>query len=790
MAYTRNYTSKVNWKDYPNIETPLAARNLDKMDQAILDHDLALVQMDANKVEAQDIATMVADFSLNETTGVITVTYKNGTTTTYNTNLTKISQGFSYNSSTQQIEITAVDGTVSYVDISDFITETEFQNSNTIAFTVTNHVVTASIRAGSVTESMLENNFLQNCRSAESGAVGAKNAAETAAAGIESKYQDVISAAQTSSANASQTAADRAQTGADVTQSETNAFSAARSALDAQAWAEGKRGSVDIPNTDPAYNKYAKHWADVASNHADQAAHYGTQAETSATQASGYADRAGQYQSWASDYADEASGSATSANQAATAALNSSRDAEAWAVGKRNGVDVPQSDPAWHNDAYFWARQAQAIVGGQDNVKYTAQNDKTEAEKAIARANIGASSVSIEHDDVAWTSSMGLNDLADGIYHIRGESEFNYTGHFPENWSCDFNYLIKQSRYYEDEDYTASYYTLFGYNFGPEAYVWYAYQEDNIDVETYHWASTSQDIPIATTSVAGKVKPDGVSIKVDSNGKIQDYGNAMVEETEIFSSVSHISDFTNGWHSMNDQSHLDYSELPVTEEQVTAQGNPASWSWIYVMHDSTYNPSVGDMIYAVFLWRYTNRIDYPDFDSEADLLTTKMWILPFFEVTQSVHPRASDWIEIDNKTIGSLSEKNEEHTVNHLWEFSNGWHRLTGFVDKPYYSELPPDIDDETFQNLGSGWLHITKEEYYRYGYWFMAELVFPDAVYAGGYRYLLPFAQTGQFNRNMWIEVDNLVNSDNFATRFNSISRPVKIQSTAPSDTTALWVK
>ena len=35
-------------------------------------------------------------------------------------------------------------------------------------------------------------------------------------------------------------------------------------------------------------------------------------------------------------------------------------DAEAWATGKRNGVDVPSTDPAWHNNAAYWADIAKA----------------------------------------------------------------------------------------------------------------------------------------------------------------------------------------------------------------------------------------------------------------------------------------------------------------------------------------------------------------------------------------------------------------------------------------------
>lgn len=54
---------------------------------------------------------------------------------------------------------------------------------------------------------------------------------------------------------------------------------------------------------------------------------------------------------------------AQSATQAAAAAMKDADDAEAWAVGKRNGADVPSTDPAYHNNAKYYKDQAQAVVG-------------------------------------------------------------------------------------------------------------------------------------------------------------------------------------------------------------------------------------------------------------------------------------------------------------------------------------------------------------------------------------------------------------------------------------------
>ena len=58
----------------------------------------------------------------------------------------------------------------------------------------------------------------------------------------------------------------------------------------------------------------------------------------------------------------------------------STKAAEAWAVGQRNGVDVPSTDPTYHNNAKYYAEQARAITeeagaeaGGEAVAEGTAQ---------------------------------------------------------------------------------------------------------------------------------------------------------------------------------------------------------------------------------------------------------------------------------------------------------------------------------------------------------------------------------------------------------------------------------
>ena len=59
-----------------------------------------------------------------------------------------------------------------------------------------------------------------------------------------------------------------------------------------------------------------------------------------------------------------AQSSAFSAETSAQNAAQDAEDAEAWAVGRRNGVDVPSTDPAYQNNAKYYKDLAQSASGG------------------------------------------------------------------------------------------------------------------------------------------------------------------------------------------------------------------------------------------------------------------------------------------------------------------------------------------------------------------------------------------------------------------------------------------
>ena len=107
----------------------------------------------------------------------------------------------------------------------------------------------------------------------------------------------------------------------------------------------------------------------------------------------------------ASGSATAAAGSASSAKEDAQNAAQDADDAEAWAVGKRNGVDVSSTDPAYHNNAKYYKDQAQTIAGGEF-VSYGAQQSLTDTQQAQARDNINAPAPYEAGDNISISGSV------------------------------------------------------------------------------------------------------------------------------------------------------------------------------------------------------------------------------------------------------------------------------------------------------------------------------------------------------------------------------------------------
>lgn len=117
-----------------------------------------------------------------------------------------------------------------------------------------------------------------------------------------------------------------------------------------------------------------------------------------------YATEARKAKVAAEDAKTVAQAAKTGAEAAKGTAEDSAEDAEAWAVGQRNGADVPSTDPAYHNNAKYYKEQAQNIIGGEF-VSYGAPQTLTPEQQAQARENINALG---GDDDVAKESTSQL----------------------------------------------------------------------------------------------------------------------------------------------------------------------------------------------------------------------------------------------------------------------------------------------------------------------------------------------------------------------------------------------
>ena len=172
--------NRINWLNRPSTNTPLNATNLNAGDSAIDKLDDRIITLDTVKADMQVVNGMVADISVNDADGVITVTYKNGSTKTYDTNLEKIAVNFRFDKETQTLILIMPDGTEQPVDMSALVTQYEFNDSTTIAFSVDKTgKISASVKNGSITDAMLETGYLANITAQATKAESMANSATT-----------------------------------------------------------------------------------------------------------------------------------------------------------------------------------------------------------------------------------------------------------------------------------------------------------------------------------------------------------------------------------------------------------------------------------------------------------------------------------------------------------------------------------------------------------------------------------------------------------------------------------
>lgn len=193
MAVIKVY-SRINWLNKSeSLTTPLGKTNLNKMDKAINLIDDEVVSMsakvdeiDTTKVSADQLNNMVTDVSFNDKNGVISITKHNGTVLNIDTAMEKIAVNFEYNAQTQQLILTLENGDKQYIDMSALITQYEFKDTDTIAFSVdSDGKVSASIKSGSITKAMLSSEVMSAITLSENNAAASAQAAAQSATNAE-----------------------------------------------------------------------------------------------------------------------------------------------------------------------------------------------------------------------------------------------------------------------------------------------------------------------------------------------------------------------------------------------------------------------------------------------------------------------------------------------------------------------------------------------------------------------------------------------------------------------------
>ena len=170
-----------------NVATKTLQAVLTAFDEAIRDR---YTKNEVDTSVSQETNNLVSDFDINLTTGVITVTKKDGTKETYDTALEKVPAKFEIveENEVYYLKITNTDGTSTKVNVNTLFNEYLFTNSDEISFEVTNEgnskKVVAKLRDNSIGIGKLSLNVVSQLegyvQSASSNATSAKNSATSA----------------------------------------------------------------------------------------------------------------------------------------------------------------------------------------------------------------------------------------------------------------------------------------------------------------------------------------------------------------------------------------------------------------------------------------------------------------------------------------------------------------------------------------------------------------------------------------------------------------------------------
>lgn len=173
------YYFPFTWRNKPSLESPLNEVHLNHIEDGINEMDNRILLLAQDKADAADMANVIIDFTMDDTTGVMTFTRFDGSTFTHDTAVEKIALNCYLEGDNFVLEL--ADGTKQKVSLSKFIDTYTFSSTDTIRITANGKNISADIPDGKITLAKLEPTILSTIRQYTLDAQTAKGVAEQAA---------------------------------------------------------------------------------------------------------------------------------------------------------------------------------------------------------------------------------------------------------------------------------------------------------------------------------------------------------------------------------------------------------------------------------------------------------------------------------------------------------------------------------------------------------------------------------------------------------------------------------
>ena len=251
--------------DVGSVATKTVQAILTAYEESIADR---YTKTESDTLISENTNNLVEDVDINLTTGVITVTKKDGTVETFDTAIEKVPAKFEIveTNGSYALKITNVDGTSTQTDITHLMNIYTFNNSDTINFEVTGEgnekAIVANIKANSIGLDKLSLTVVSTLEGYMNSAKDSAAAAKTSETNARTSEINAANSASTATNKATEatTAANTATT---------KAAEAQKSAQDAEYWASQAQGgatkktfTATIPKT--GWTTTAPYYVDIA----------------------------------------------------------------------------------------------------------------------------------------------------------------------------------------------------------------------------------------------------------------------------------------------------------------------------------------------------------------------------------------------------------------------------------------------------------------------------------------------------------------------------------------------